>query len=264
MLNFPNFDPVLLEIGPISIRWYGFMYIVGFFIAWILGTYRAKKLEGWNKNDVTDLIFYSAWGTILGGRLGYFVFYKFGLMIEDPFSIFRLWEGGMSFHGGVIGVFISLWIYHRRKNRSFATVADFLVPLAPLALGIGRVGNFLNGELWGRVTTVPWGMVFPTGGPMPRHPSQLYEAFLEGVVLFFIVWFYSNKIRKPWAVTSVFLIGYGLIRFLVEFFRQPDLHLGFVAFNWMTQGQLLSVIMVCVGVCVFGYSYCKEYYFIQR
>lgn len=258
MLIYPNIDPIALKIGSFSIHWYGLMYLLGFLAAWWLGRLRAKKADsGWTTAEVSDLIFYCAMGVLVGGRLGYVLFYDFSHFIQDPLTVFKIWDGGMSFHGGLIGVFISVALFAKKTGKSFFAVGDFLAPLAPLGLGAGRIGNFINGELWGRVTDVPWGMVFPQAGNLPRHPSMLYEFLLEGVVLFFILWFYSAKPRPTMAVSGLFLLGYGVFRFLVECFRQPDSQLGFIAFNWLTMGQLLTLPMMLLGIILLFLAYKK-------
>jgi phosphatidylglycerol---prolipoprotein diacylglyceryl transferase len=245
----PEVDPVAFSLGPLSVRWYGLMYLAGFLIGAWLGVYRAKKSSNdWNPGEVWDLLFYIALGVVLGGRLGYTLFYQTAYYIERPWEIAYLWTGGMSFHGGVIGVVLAMWLFARHRNRSFLAVGDFAVPLMPLGLFAGRVGNFLNQELWGRVTDVPWGVVFPVAGALPRHPSQLYEGVLEGLLLFVVLWIYSSKPRKPGAVGGLFLAGYALSRFAVEFVREPDAHLGTIAFGWMTMGQLLSLPMLVIGL----------------
>ncbi len=249
MFSYPEIDPVAIAIGPLKIHWYGLMYLVGFAAAWALGNYRAKKPHsGWTSEQVSDLIFFCAIGLIIGGRLGYMLFYNFDMVLENVFNLFKIWEGGMSFHGGVLGVIGGAAWFCRKYKKHFFEVTDYLVPLAPLGLLSGRIGNFINGELWGRVTDSPLGMIFPTGGPLPRHPSQLYEALLEGLVLFIILWLYSSKPRPMAAVSGLFLAGYGVFRTTVEFFREPDAHLGFIAFDWLTMGMLLSTPMIIGGV----------------
>ncbi len=259
MLTFPEFNPIAVEIGPLKVHWYGIMYLVGFASAWWLGTRRARQ-EGsaWSPDQLSDLIFYGALGAVLGGRIGYTIFYVGEKFIADPLMIFRVWEGGMSFHGGFLGVLFAMFIYAQKQNRKFFDVMDFLAPLTPIGLGAGRIGNFINGELWGRTTDVPWGMVFPGAGALPRHPSQLYEFFLEGIVLFLIVWFFSAKKRPRMAVSGVFALGYGLFRFIVEFARQPDSHLNFIAFDWLTMGQLLSTPMIILGIVLLWLAYNKN------
>ncbi len=245
----PEIDPIAVSIGPLSIRWYGLMYLVGFIGGAWLGVYRARRPgSGWEPAEVWDLLFYIALGVVIGGRLGYALFYQFGYYLSKPWEILFIWTGGMSFHGGVIGVLLGMAMYARHHGRSFLSVGDFAVPLMPLGLFAGRIGNFINQELWGRVTDVPWGVVFPVAGPEPRHPSQLYEGFLEGLLLFVLLWWFSSRPRKPGAVGGLFLLGYGISRFCVEFVREPDAHLGAIAFDWMTMGQLLSLPMIGVGL----------------
>lgn len=260
MLTFPNIDPVALQLGPLKIHWYGIMYLVAFGAAWWLGKRRARQgppveKGGWTSEMVSDVVFYGALGTVLGGRLGYTFFYNFSGFLADPVSIVRVWEGGMSFHGGLLGVLFAMWLFGRKHNRHFFDITDFIAPLVPVGIGAVRFANFINGELWGRVTQSPLGMVFPTGGPLPRHPSQLYEMFLEGVVLFFIVWFFSARPKPRMAVSGVFALGYGSFRFIAEFFRQPDEHLGFIAFNWLTMGQLLSTPLIILGITLLFLAY---------
>jgi phosphatidylglycerol:prolipoprotein diacylglycerol transferase len=258
MLNYPNINPIAFHIGPLQVHWYGIMYIIAFFGAWALGVYRAKKPNsGWTKDQVGDLIFYCALGVIIGGRVGYMLFYDFPNFISHPWIIFQIWQGGMSFHGGLLGVTLAMFLYGRKIHKTFFEVSDFTVPLVPFGLAAGRLGNFINAELWGRVTNVPWGMVFPNAGPLPRHPSVIYEFLLEGVLLFLIMWIFSSKPRPRMAVSGLFLVCYGLFRIFVEFFRQPDVQLGFVAFGWMSQGQLLSIPVVLAGVIMLVGAYCS-------
>jgi len=258
MLTYPEINPVLLDLGPVKIHWYGVMYLIAFSVAWGLGIWRAKQAHrGWNKDQVGDLIFFGALGVILGGRIGYMMFYNFPSLLDDPLSLFKVWQGGMSFHGGLLGVMIAMWFFARRHKKSFFQVADFVAPLVPLGYCAGRIGNFINGELWGRVTEVPWGMVFPHAGELPRHASMLYQAFLEGLVTFVILWLYSHKPRPPMAVSALFLICFGVFRFFNEFFRQPDAHLGFIAFDWLTMGQLLSVPVIIGGIFLFWWAHKK-------
>ncbi len=258
MLTYPNINPVALQVGPVAIHWYGLMYLVGFVIAWTLGVLRARKTSEWNSQLVSELIFYSAVGVLIGGRIGYILFYDFPGFIENPLLIFKIWEGGMSFHCGLLGVIGALSLYCHNFKKHFFAVTDFIAPLVPISLGFGRIGNFINQELWGRVTDVPWGMVFPLAGPLPRHPSMLYEAFLEGLVLFVIIWFYSAKTRPRLAVTGLFLLLYGSFRFFIEYFRQPDPQLGFIAFGWLSMGQLLSIPMILAGVLLLWYAYSHQ------
>lgn len=248
MLRYPQIDPIAFSVGPLKVHWYGLMYLLGFVVAWLLGRYRASRSEGdWSAEQVGDLIFYSALGVIIGGRVGYMFFYSLPSFIHQPWILFEVWDGGMSFHGGMLGVIVATWLFSRSQKRRWVDVIDFFTPLVPIGLGAGRIGNFINGELWGKVTTVPWGMVFPNAGVLPRHPSQLYEFLMEGVILFAIVWLYSVKLRPTFAVTAMFLVCYGSFRFFVEFFRQPDPQLGYLAFGWLTMGQVLSLPMILIG-----------------
>ncbi len=244
----PEIDPVALRLGPLAIHWYGLMYIVGFLGGWWVGTVRARRPgSGWRAEEIGDLVFYVALAAILGGRLGYVLFYNLGQYARHPLEVFYIWTGGMSFHGGLLGVAIAMWLYARKTHRRFLAVTDFLMPLVPIGLGPGRIGNFINQELWGKVTDGPWGMVFRTGGPLPRHPSQLYEGALEGVALFIILWLYASKPRPTGAVSGLFLLCYGLFRFIIEFVREPDVQLGYLAFDWVTMGQVLSLPMMAIG-----------------
>lgn len=253
MITYPNFNPIALKIGPFQIYWYGVMYLLSFVLAWVLARYRVKRYAlDWKMSEVEDLIFFAAIGVILGGRLGYMLFYSQGLWYKDPFSLFRLWEGGMSFHGGLAGVALALFYFAKKTKRSFLAVTDFTAPLVPLGLGLGRLGNFINGELWGRVTTQPWGMVFPHADELPRHPSQLYEFGLEGILLFLVVWGYASRPRPLGRVSAVFLVGYAFCRITVECFRQPDPQWGYLAFGWLTMGQLLSIPLILIGVYLLG------------
>ncbi|MCG3202699.1 MAG: Prolipoprotein diacylglyceryl transferase [Gammaproteobacteria bacterium] len=249
MLPFPNIDPVAFHIGPLAVRWYGISYLVGITLGWWLMRRRARAPDaGWTVAEVGDFIFYLALGAVLGGRIGYILFYNFDVYLRDPLAIFRVWQGGMSFHGGLIGLFIASGWWARKTRRGFLQVCDFVVPAGPPGLFFGRLANFINGELWGAPTQLPWGVVFPNGGPMPRHPSQLYEAALEGVVLFAMIWWYSGRPRPRGSVTGLFLIGYGAARSLVEFVREPDAQIGYLAGNWLTMGQVLSVPMIALGI----------------
>ncbi len=254
MLTYPHIDPVALDLGAIKIHWYGIMYLIGFAAAWWLGKYRAAR-SNWSEKEVEDLIFYGALGVILGGRLGYILFYNFPAFIDNPLLILKIWQGGMSFHGGLLGVLVAMALFARRSQRCFFCVVDFVAPLVPIGLGAGRLGNFINSELWGRTTELPWGMIFPNGGPLPRHPSMLYEFLLEGIVMFALLWWFSRTPRPVRAVSGVFAISYGLFRFLVEFVRQPDAHLGYLAWDWLTMGQLLSLPLIAVGIGLLWLAY---------
>ncbi|HEY3699431.1 MAG TPA: prolipoprotein diacylglyceryl transferase [Spongiibacteraceae bacterium] len=268
MLQHPNIDPVAFRIGPVtlgshslgplSVHWYGLAYLAAFVAAWWLATRRAQRLDSpVTVQQVEDVIFYGALGVILGGRFGYVLFYNFDKFVRDPLWLFRVWEGGMSFHGGALGVIVAMAIYARAHAISLPKLWDFVAPMVPLGLLLGRLANFLNQELWGRPTDVAWGMVFPLTDPqkLVRHPSQLYEAFLEGIVLFAILWIYSSKPRPAYSVGALFLFFYGVFRFIVEFFREPDEQIGFAAFGWMSRGQELCIPMIIIGVVLFIYAY---------
>jgi len=257
MLSYPRIDPVAIDLGPVAIHWYGLMYLVGFVAAWALMHWRARRRSDLavSGDDIDDLLFWGAVGVIVGGRLGYVVFYNPIGWLDDPLMVFRIWEGGMAFHGGLLGVIVALVGFAWRRGKAPFDVLDFVAPVTPIGLGAGRLGNFINGELWGRVTDLPWGMVFPGAGPEPRHPSQIYEFLLEGVVLFIVVWWFSAKPRPRRAVSGVFLIGYGVMRVLVEFVRMPDPHLGTIAWGWLTMGQLLSLPMIVAGAVMLALAY---------
>lgn len=254
MIQYPTIDPVIFSIGPVAVRWYGMMYLLGFLAAFWLGKRQCRK--SWaplKASQVEDLIFYGALGAVLGGRVGYVFFYKFDRFLDDPLWLFRIWEGGMAFHGGLLGVFVALVLYARRLSISLGALADFVAPLAPIGLGLGRMANFINAELYGRAADVPWAMVFPTDPlEVPRHPSQLYQAFLEGMVLFAVVFWFARKPRPAWSITGVFLFTYGLARYVVEFFREPDAAL---TLEFITRGQLLSMPMMVAGVIMFVLAY---------
>ena len=253
MIPYPNIDPVALQLGPLAIRWYGLMYIIGFAIAWALARYRARRPgSGWTPEQVDDLIFYCALGVIVGARIGSILFYNFDGWLRDPLVLFRIWEGGMSFHGGLIGVVLALWLYGRKLGKSFFAMGDFVAPLAPLGLAFGRIGNFINGELWGKTTDVPWGFVVDG---TTRHASQLYQAGLEGVTLFVILWLYSARRPPEKAVSGMFLLGYGVFRFAIEFVRLPDAHIGYLAWGWLTMGQLLTLPLIVFGVILLWLAY---------
>lgn len=257
MIQFPYIDPVAVHlVGPLAIRWYGISYLVGIGLAWILLSWRARSKEVWDGDQVADLVVYAALGAVLGGRVGYILLYKFSSYAGDPLSIFKIWEGGMSFHGGLIGVLIAFVLFSRKTDKSFFQVADFVAPVVPVGLFFGRIANFINGELWGAPTDKPWSMIFPQDElGLPRHPSQLYEAALEGVLLFLILWFFSRSEKPLRSVSGLFLLGYGCFRFLVEFVREPDAHVGYVAFDWVTLGQVYSLPMILVGLVLLFLAY---------
>jgi len=252
----PNIDPVAIQLGPLKIHWYGLMYVIGLVALWYLASRRARQPgSGWKPEEVGDFVFYGALGVILGGRLGYMLFYNLPHYASHPLDALKVWEGGMSFHGGLIGVLLAMYYFGRKTGRTFFTVADFFAPWVPIGLGLGRLGNFINHELWGKVSDVPWAMVFRTGGPLPRHPSQLYELALEGVALFVLLWLYNRKPRPTGSISGLFLIGYGLARFTVEFVREPDVQLGYLAFGWVTMGQVLSLPMILAGIGLMRWAY---------
>jgi len=250
LLPYPEINPVAVDLGILQVRWYGLSYGAGIVSAILLGQLRARSSHcPIAKPQVVDLILYIAIGAIIGGRLGYTMFYNFLFYITHPIDIFKIWEGGMSFHGGLIGSVIGLWVFSSKANIGFWRTADFSAPLCALGLFFGRIANFINQELWGRAGDVPWAMVFPLDPQqLPRHPSQLYEAALEGIVLFVIVWLFSAKPRPSGAVSGLFLTGYGIFRFFVEFFREPDESIGFIFTSWFTMGQLLSLPLIIFGI----------------
>ena len=265
MLVHPQFDPVAFTIGPFTVashtfelpvRWYGLMYLAGFVLFVVLGKIRARRsfLTGWRPSDVDDMLFYGVFGVILGGRLGYVIFYKPLYYLAHPLEILSVWQGGMSFHGGLLGVLIALWLFARGRHKRWLDVTDFVAPLIPLGLAAGRLGNFINGELWGRVTNVPWGMVFPPAGSEPRHPSQLYQFAGEGLLLFAVLWIYTRRRRPMGAASGLFLLGYGVCRFVVEYAREPDNFLGFLALG-LTMGQWLSLPMILAGAIMMIWAY---------
>ena len=251
MLNYPQLDPEILSIGPLSIRWYGLMYVFGFLAAWLLGRWRArrqKELRGpFTPEQFDDVLIWGLFGVIIGARLGYVLFYMPVYYLHNPLEIFFIWQGGMSFHGGLIGVILFQWPAGRRYKASLLRTMDFVAPLAPPGLFFGRLGNFINGELWGRPAELPWSMAFPGAGPLARHPSQLYEAALEGLALFAILWLFSKKPRPTGAVSGLFLLCYGTFRLSVEFAREPDAFLGFVFGDFLTMGMLLCLPMLALG-----------------
>ncbi len=259
MFTYPDIDPVAIALGPLKIHWYGLTYLVAFLAGWSLAKYRASRPgSGWVPEEIGDIVFYIVLGVILGGKLGSVFFYQFDQFVQHPIATLNPMNGGMSFHGGFVGVLVALYLYGRKTGRTFFQVSDFIAPAFPIGLGAGRVGNFINGELWGRTTDVPWGMVYPHVGPEPRHPNQIYQILGEGVLLFLLVWWFSSKPRPRAAVSGVFCVGYGVYRFLVEFVREPDAQLGFIALNWLTMGQLLSVPMVIAGALMLYFAYSRR------
>ncbi|VAW12612.1 Prolipoprotein diacylglyceryl transferase [hydrothermal vent metagenome] len=262
VLTFPAIDPVAIAIGPVAIRWYSLAYIGGIFIGWMYLKRLVARASLWSgaaplsKDDAEDVLIWAAIGIIFGGRIGYVLFYDPARILSDPLSAFKVWEGGMSFHGGFLGVIIALLIFARRRGISPLCLGDLAATAAPIGLFFGRLANFINGELYGRVTDVPWAMVFPGAGPLPRHPSQLYEAALEGLVLFIalrIATHVFGALGRPGMVTGLFFVGYGLFRFFVEFFRMPDLHIGFLA-GGLTMGMILSLPMIPIGLGFIAYA----------
>ncbi len=272
-----NFDPVAISIGPLDIHWYGVMYLLAFLAFWLLGGWVARNRSWWRwtAEEVGDFLFYAMLGAILGGRLGYVLFYGFGSLLENPLFLFRIWEGGMSFHGGLLGGMAAIAWYARKSRRSFWQAADFVVPLVPVGLAFGRIGNFIGGELWGRLSDVSWAMIFPASLPpaalfsasledawqrgaldeFARHPSQLYQAGLEGLALFLILMWYSASPKPKAAVSGMFLVGYGVFRITAEFFREPDQDMGFLAMDWLTMGMVLSLPMIIAGLIIMSVAY---------
>ncbi len=258
VLAYPNIDPVFLELGPIQLRWYGLAYVAGILCGWLYGRYLVGKASLWpgggapmTKTDIDDFILYITLGIVLGGRIGSILFYDFGKYVEDPLAIVRLWEGGMSFHGGLIGVVVAMFLFARWHKVPLWPLIDVVAASVPFGLFFGRIANFINGELWGAPTSVPWAMVFPTADEQPRHPSQLYEAALEGIVLFLVLRFMTHRMKalgRPRLVGAVFIGGYGLARIFVEFFRMPDVQLGYLlGTGWLTMGMVLSLPMLLIA-----------------
>ena len=262
MLIHPQFDPIAISIGPLAVRWYGLMYLAGFLAFLWLGKRRAaaQPWHGMSGQDVDDLLFYGVLGVVLGGRLGQVLFYEPGYYLAHPLEILAVWKGGMAFHGGMLGVFVAMALWGRKAGKSFFQVTDFIAPLVPLGLMAGRIGNFINGELWGRVAdaNLPWAMMFPQSGDMqPRHPSQLYHVGLEGIALFVILWVYSSRPRPRGATSGVFLLGYGSFRFVTEFFHEPD-HGIFGQSYVVSMGQWLSLPMVLIGIAMLALAYRRK------
>ena len=259
-LSYPEIDPVAFALGPVKVHWYGLMYLVGFAGAWLLALKRSQR--AWSpvrRKRVEDLVVYAAFGVIVGGRCGYVLFYSFDKWLSDPLWLIRIWEGGMSFHGGLVGVVVALAIFARQIKQPLLAVSDFVAPLVPIGLGLGRLGNFIGQELWGRATDVPWGMVFPRDPEqLVRHPSQLYQALLEGLVLFLVLFVVSKKPRPTGLISGLFLVLYGFFRYVVEFFREPDVQIGFDLYGWMTRGQLLSLPMVVAGLLLIAYALVRD------
>lgn len=258
-MQYPNINPVAFHLGSWPVYWYGLMYLVGFVSGWFVLSRRLKHRDlGITQTQLSDIVFYVALGAILGGRIGYMVFYDFHVLVTEPWMLFETWKGGMSFHGGLLGVCVAMALCARHFKLSWLAVTDIIAPAVPLGLAAGRIGNFINGELWGRVTDLPWGMVFPLAGSAPRHPSQLYEFALEGILLFIILWTYSSKPRPLGAVSGLFAIGYGVFRFCIEFFREPDAQIGYLAFGWLTEGQLLSLPLIAFGIGLMVWAYRRQ------
>jgi phosphatidylglycerol:prolipoprotein diacylglycerol transferase len=256
MIVYPEIDPVAFALGPVRVHWYGLMYVVGFIAGWWLARRRAAAPGStWKPVDVDDLIFFAAIGVIAGGRLGWILFYGFDTVRADPLAILRVWQGGMSFHGGLAGVMIAIALFARRRGRRIADVFDFMAPLPAIGLGAGRIGNFINGELWGKPTDLPWGML--VDGQV-LHPSQLYEAALEGLVLFLVLWWFTSRPRPRLAPAGLFLVLYAVFRFAIEFVRVPDADIGYLAFDWLTMGQLLSLPVLIAGLGMLAFAYTRR------
>lgn len=254
-MTYPNIDPVAFHVFSWPVYWYGLMYLVGFVAGWAVLSLRTRySPRGFSQDQISDVVFYVALGAIIGGRLGYMFFYDWHAMMANPLLIFQTWKGGMSFHGGLLGVLVAMCLFARKTHKRFLELTDFIAPVVPIGLGAGRIGNFINGELWGRVTDSSWGMVFPNGGPSPRYPSQLYEFSMEGVLLFIILILYSWKPRPLGAVSGLFALLYGVFRCIAEFFREPDAQIGYL-YGGITEGQLLSIPLILVGVILLVLAY---------
>ena len=269
-MHYPAIDPIILSLGPLAIRWYGLAYLAAFATCWWLGNRQTEqRFPSWTREQVSDVVFYGALGAVLGGRLGYVLFYGFDSFLRDPMFLLRIWDGGMAFHGGLAGTAVALWWFGKKTGKSFWQVGDFVAPLVPIGLGFGRLGNFANTELPGRMSESGWGLIYPCNAdairsinplcsgvwePFARHPSPLYQALAEGVVLFVVVWWVARRPRPPALISGSFLTAYGCLRFITEQFREPDGHLGFIAFDWLTMGQLLSLPMVIVGILIIAWA----------
>ncbi len=259
MLTYPNIDPVAVDLGFVQVRWYGVSYVVGILGAWLLVRYRAGLPgSGWNPAQVADLLFYLILGVVIGGRLGSALFYHLPYYLDNPLDVLKIWQGGMSFHGGLLGVIVAAWWYGRGSGKSLFQVSDFAAPAVPVGLFAGRLGNFANAELWGKPSDLPWAMVFPHAGNLPRHPTQLYEAFLEGLCLFVVLWWFSARPRPLRSVSGLFLLLYGVFRCGVEFVREPDAQLGYLGAGWLTMGQLLSFPMILAGAALLALAYARS------
>ena len=265
MISYPTIDPIVFSLGPLHLRWYGFMYLLGFVSAWLLARSRIRRggqprpgARPWTREEFDDLVTWIFLGVIAGARIGYVLFYDLFIFLEDPLELFRIWHGGMSFHGGLLGVLLAFWWAARKSRRSFWEISDFTAPLIPPGLFFGRIGNFINAEHWGTPSNLPWAMIFPGAGPLPRHPSQLYEAALEGLALFAILWTVSSRTRCRGLVSGLFALLYGIFRCAMELVREPDAHIGYLAFGWLTIGQLLSVPLILVGIWLIARAYTSE------
>lgn len=260
-MTYPMIDPIAFYLFSWPVHWYGLMYLFGFVAGWGLLSWRLREVRrnsterSMTQEELSDIVFFTALGAIIGGRVGYILFYQTQVFITEPMLIFQTWKGGMSFHGGLIGVLIALFFCARKLQVPMLALSDLIAPVVPIGLAAGRLGNFINGELWGKPTSAAWGVIFPNAGNMPRHPSQLYEMVLEGIVLFFILWFYSKRPRPVGAVSGLFALGYAVFRFIIEFYREPDANIGYLAFGWLTEGQLLSIPLALVGVALMVYAY---------